>query len=102
MEQWESEPEHVLELLLQSVDSRTFLVRHLLVYLQHVRTLSACVMSYVKEGSLTSFSPKEKTGTRSALRDESSVEGRSMGGSRDVPVLNRELDEAKSTNVTAL
>lgn len=65
VEQRERETEHVLELLLELVHGRPLLVRHLLVDLRstHVRLPER----NNGQSGRTSFSPKEKTGTRSAL-----------------------------------
>lgn len=62
---WQRETEDALEFLLKRVYRRAPFVRHLLVYL--ARALGQSTKDEREGGRRTSFSPKENTGTRSAL-----------------------------------
>ena len=65
VKQRQSKAEDVLELLLQGMNSGSLLVRHLLVYLPDGQRPWHQVRDDRK--ALTSFSPNENTGTKSAL-----------------------------------
>lgn len=91
MEQGQCETEHGLEFLLYRVDSGALLVWHLLVYLQHtVQNLIG--PSKTNTGPPTSFSPNEKTGTRSALR-KGQHRPREVEGNDDAPMNHGKLNE---------
>lgn len=68
MKEGKRETKHILELLLKRVYRGALFVRHLLVDLSGVEF--GCSRSTDKIGFLTSFSPNEKTGTRSALESD--------------------------------
>lgn len=62
MEEWQCEPENRLKFTLQSVYRGSFFIWHLLINLKTKSNGGAG-----SRNGYTSFSPKEKTGTRSAL-----------------------------------
>jgi len=91
MKERKRESKHVLKFLLQCIYRGALLVRHLVVYLIN-QTLF--IMLRIKtESSLTSFSPKENTGTRSALRKYIETVFSDLILRIDSPVLDGDLDE---------
>jgi len=67
MEQRQGKPEDVLEPPLQRMDSGSLLVWHLLVYLPNGQYRKRQGWGLGDRMALTSFSPNENTGTKSAL-----------------------------------
>ena len=67
MEQRQSEAKYALKLLLQGVYSGPLLIGHLFIDLMDVRNVVKNSISTNGHVALTSFSPNENTGTRSAL-----------------------------------
>jgi hypothetical protein len=89
MEHWQSETKYPLEVLLDVIQCSTLFVWHLFVDLEGHEPMQKEHME------LTSFSPNENTGTRSALMRSD----KRMLGTHNfyVPVHHRHLDEPHST-----
>jgi hypothetical protein len=90
MEHRQSETKYPLEVFLEIIQSSALFVLHLFVDLEGYE-----LMDKEEDRELTSFSPNENTGTRSALMRSD----RRMLGTREfyIPMHHRHLDEPHST-----